>query len=93
MKWVKNTSGKEDATLSMLIVAFIFALLLGIVGAVESLSFGDINIAFRSFDVGWGATVLSPLLLTYFGRRKTDKDAELKEKEMKLKTSLPEQPE
>lgn len=70
--WIKNTSNKKDAALTLMILAFVFSLLLAIMGAIDSLTLGDYIISFREYNMGFATTVLIPLIGLYFGRRWTD---------------------
>lgn len=69
---LKNSAGKKDVAMTLMIVAFLFSLLLAIAGAFEDVSFGDSSLSFRAFDMGFATTVFAPLVALYFGRRYTD---------------------
>ena len=69
---VKNSSGKKDVALTLMLASFVFSLVLAIFGAVETLSLGDRSISFREYNMGFATTVLIPFIGLYFGRRWTD---------------------
>lgn len=70
--WIKNTDGKKDAMLTFSVLGFVFVLIkLLIAGA--SISFGDTSYSFGELDAGVVAGVLTPTLGAYVGRRYTDK--------------------
>lgn len=93
--WMKNTSGKADAALTLMVGAFILSCLLAVAGAVEEVNVGDTSIAFSDFNMGFTTTVLVPLIGLYFGRRWTDTQAGLYNQQALFtgKQELPEQPE
>lgn len=63
--WIKNTGGKKDAALTMMIVAFVFSLGLALLGAVETVNLGNKSFSFRPFDMGFATTVLVPLIALF----------------------------
>lgn len=69
---LKNSAGKKDVAMTLMIVAFLFSLLLAVLGAFESVNLGEKSFNFRAFDMGFATTVLVPLIGLYFGRRWTD---------------------
>lgn len=73
MKWIKNTDGKESASLTMVLIAF-FIVMLHMVASIFVNPFG---IAIAPFDASGSMMVLSPLLGLYFGRRHTDSKEKL----------------
>lgn len=68
----RNSAGKKDVAMTLMIVAFTFSLFLAALGAVENINLGDQSFNFRAFDMGFATTVLVPLIGLYFGRRWTD---------------------
>lgn len=85
---LKNSAGKKDVAMSLMIIAFFFALGLAGLGAIETASILGQSLAFRAFDMGFATTVLVPLIGLYFGRRWTDTQRGLYDA-----TTLPSQPE
>lgn len=69
---LRNSAGKKDVAMTLMIVAFMFSLLLAGLGAIENINLGNQSFNFRSFDMGFATTVLVPLVGLYFGRRWTD---------------------
>jgi hypothetical protein len=69
---MRNSSGKKDVAMTLMIIAFFFSLGLAAIGSIQSLSFAGYAFAFRAFDMGFATTVLVPLIGLYFGRRWTD---------------------
>lgn len=69
---LKNSAGKKDVAMTLMVVCFLFTLGLAGMGAIETASILGQVIAFRAFDMGFATTVLVPLIGLYFGRRWTD---------------------
>jgi hypothetical protein len=69
---VRNSSGKKDVALTLMLVSFTFSIALALFGAIETLDLGDRSISFREYNMGFATTVLVPLIGLYFGRRWTD---------------------
>lgn len=69
---MKNSSGKKDIALTLMVVAFIFSLGLAGLGSIENLDLGDRSVSFREYNMGFATTVLAPIVGLYFGRRWTD---------------------
>lgn len=98
---LKNTSGKRDVAMTLMILAFLFSLLLAGLGTLENVNLGERSFSFRAFDMGFATTVLVPLIGLYFGRRWTDTQHGLYDmqalhagkKEEKDEETPPEQPE
>lgn len=68
--WVKNTSGKPDAALTLLLIAFFLSCALTVVGAIQEIAIGNFVLTFNESNVGmFATTVLIPLIGLYFGRR------------------------
>lgn len=72
---VKNSNGKKDAALTLMLLAFVFTLAMTFLSAIHTVNIGDKNISFREFDMGFPTVVLIPLIGLYFGRRWTDVQA------------------
>jgi len=68
---LKNSAGKKDVSMTLMIISFIFCLGMAILGSFESVNLGERSFNFRAFDVGFASTVLIPMLALYFGRRYT----------------------
>jgi len=98
---LKNSAGKKDVAMTLMLIAFFFALLLAGMGAIETAAILGQTIAFRAFDMGFATTVLVPLIGLYFGRRWTDTQRGLYDQQalwakssyQKVSSELPEQPE
>jgi len=100
---LKNSGGKKDVALTLMVLAFASSLGLAGLGTIENLDIGDASIGFRSFDMGFATTVLIPMIGLYFGRRYTDTQrglydqqslwANRTEKKLLTEEKLPEQPE
>jgi purine-cytosine permease-like protein len=75
--WLKNTSGKADAALTLMVAAFVLSCFLAVAGAVSEVSVGDTSVTFNEFNMGFATVVLVPLIGLYFGRRWTDTQAGL----------------
>ena len=69
---IRNSRGKKDVALTLMLVSFVFSIALAVFGAVETLNVGDNSVSFREFNMGFATTVLVPLIGLYFGRRWTD---------------------
>ncbi len=92
--WMKNTSGKPDAALTLMVLAFLLSCFLAVVGALEEVNVGDTSIAFNDFNMGFATVVLIPLIGLYFGRRWTDTQAGVyKQQALYAPNELLEQPE
>jgi len=68
---LKNSAGKKDVSMTLMIISFVFCLGMAILGSFESINLGERSFSFRAFDVGFASTVLIPMLALYFGRRYT----------------------
>lgn len=96
---LRNSSGKKDVAMTLMIVSFVFSLILAGLGAVENINLGNRSFNFRAFDIGFATTVLIPLIGLYYGRRYTDTqrglydNQELFLRKRKDEKELPEQPE
>lgn len=77
-KWMlRNSSGKKDAALTLMVLAFVFTVFMAFLGVIHHISIGDKNIEFREFDIGFPTVVLIPLCTLYFSRKYTDVQAGL----------------
>lgn len=72
---MRNSAGKRDAALTLMVLAFLFSLGMAAVGVIEELAYDGSSITFRQFDMGFATTVLVPLIALYFGRRYTSGSA------------------
>lgn len=98
---LRNSAGKKDVAMTLMIVSFVFSLLLAGLGAIENINLGEQSFNFRAFDMGFATTVLVPLIGLYFGRRWTDTQRGLYDQQAlainarakKEEDELPEQPE
>ncbi len=70
--WMKNTSGKADAALTLMVLSFLLSCVLAIAGAFQEIRVGDTSVTFTEYNMGFATTVLVPLIGLYFGRRWTD---------------------
>jgi hypothetical protein len=68
--WIKNTRGEPSASLTFVSVAFAVI----VVHMILSMFVNPFGIAIVPFNASEAMMVLSPLLATYWGRRKTDVD-------------------
>lgn len=68
MKWFKNTSGEESASLTFAIIAFIVTTLSYLLSIFPKIG----NFETRPFDPGACAAYLTPILTLYFSRRFTE---------------------
>ena len=90
----RNSAGKKDVAMTLMIIAFFFALGLAGLGAIETASVLGQMFAFRAFDMGFATTVLVPLIGLYFGRRWTDTQRGLYDQQALFSgNGLPGQPE
>ena len=71
---LKNSAGKKDAIFTFAVVAFAIVTFRVVVGMVGTIAFGDKSFTFQEMDAGLVASYLTPILVTYYGRRKTEKE-------------------
>lgn len=70
--WIKNTSGKPDAVLTLTLIGFVIVMLKVLLNGA-SLSFNGAAYSLGTIDAAMIAAVLSPTLGAYVARRYTDK--------------------
>lgn len=70
--WMKNTSGKADAALTLMVASFMLSCVLAMAGAFGEIRVGNTSVSFNEYNMGFATTVLVPLIGLYFGRRWTD---------------------
>ena len=70
--WIKNTSGKPDAILTLTLLSFLLVTGAYLASVLGSLTIGALAMTFNSFDAAYATTITVPLLATYAGRRWTD---------------------
>lgn len=70
--WMKNTSGRPDAVLTMAFIGFL-VILFKIVLSNVSFTFGDLAFNCGSVDAAIVGALLTPTLGAYVARRLTDK--------------------
>lgn len=68
--WIKNTRGEPSASLTFVSVAFLVI----VAHMILSIFVNPFGLAIVPFNASEAMMVLSPLLATYWGRRKTDVD-------------------
>lgn len=85
--WIKNSAGKADAILTLLVLSFLITTGAYIISFIGTLDIGSFSFEFNPFDISYATAVVCPLTAAYVGRKWTDHQ----------KTSeydnLPEQPE
>lgn len=59
---LRNSNGKKDVAMTLMIVSFAFSLFLAGIGAIENINLGNRSFNFRAFDMGFATTVLIPLI-------------------------------
>lgn len=69
---IRNSGGKKDVALTLMLATWVICCALAIVGAIETISYDDKTIEFNEFDIGFASVVFVPLAGLYFGRRYTD---------------------
>lgn len=74
---LRNSGGKKDVALTLMVVTWALCCALAIVGAIKSVSYGDKTLEFNDFDMGFASVVFVPLAGLYFGRRYTDTHKDL----------------
>lgn len=62
---LKNSAGKKDVAMTLMIVSFLFCLLLAILGSFEAVQVGEKSFNFRAFDMGFATTVFAPLVALF----------------------------
>lgn len=70
---LRNSRGKKDVALTLMVAAFILTCILTLAGAVSVIQVGTLALEIRSLDMGFTSTVLVPLIMLYFGNRYSDK--------------------
>lgn len=94
MLWIKNTGGKKDAALTMLVISFFVSLALAVLGAIEEITFNGATLGFRALDPTFTTTIFGGLAALYFGRRWVDiQNGLYKTAAASKEDKLPEQPE
>jgi hypothetical protein len=73
--WMKNTSGKPDAALTLMVMSFLLVTSAYVASVVGTLSVGGVMFSFSAFDVTYATAITVPLMGLYFGRRWTDAKA------------------
>lgn len=76
--WLRNTKGKPDAALTMMVLAFLTVTASYVASVVGEIDIKSIHLVFEEFNVSYATTVLIPLMSLYFGRRWTDANAKNK---------------
>jgi hypothetical protein len=79
--WLRNTDGKKDASLTIMVAAFVITTFAYLTSLIETFAYGNFNISFNDFSVDYATTVLIPSMTLYFGRRFSAKK-QPKEKEL-----------
>lgn len=69
---LRNSGGKKDVALTMMIATWILCCSLAIIGAVKEVKVGEKEIEFNDFNMGFATVVFTPIVGLYFGRRYTD---------------------
>jgi len=69
MKLLKGNSGKPSYTTTMAMIAFGIACLAIVIGVIEKISVGGVELSFRMIDAGVIAAILTPVLGVYGWRR------------------------
>ncbi len=69
---LKNSGGKKDVALTMMMVTWLLCMGLAVAGAFGSVEIEGMKIVFQEFNMGFATTVLVPLIGLYFGRRYSD---------------------
>ena len=69
---LKNSGGKKDVALTMMIVTWLLCMVLAAAGAVGTVEVENVKVVFQEFNMGFATTVLVPLIGLYFGRRYSD---------------------
>ena len=72
MKWMKNTSGKPDAVLTMAFIGFLIVVIKVLMAGSTLVWNGD-TISFGEIDATTIGAILTPTLGAYVARRYTDK--------------------
>lgn len=70
--WVKNTAGKPDAVLTLMLLSFMIVTGAYLASILGSVTIGALAMTFNAFDVSYATAITVPLMATYFGRRWTD---------------------
>lgn len=72
MGWIYNTSGKQDAVLTLSVMGFV-VVMVKLLLAGTTVVLGDDRFTFGEIDASIIAAVLTPTLGAYVSRRYTDK--------------------
>jgi hypothetical protein len=87
--WIKNTAGQNSMSATFATIAFVVVTLAYIASIFEKI--GPLTI--RPFDAAACGVYLSPILMLYFGRRKSDGTLEVQSPTITASTtSSPSQP-
>lgn len=76
--WIKNSSGEQDATLTMAFIGFVIVLAKVLLSGVVVTLAGS-TVSFGSIDAAVVAAVLTPTLGAYVARKHSDNVATSKE--------------
>jgi hypothetical protein len=83
MKWIKNTSGREDAMLTFAFFAFLVVTINILLATFGNITYNSFEITFESMDAGAMTAYLAATFSAYVTRRWTDKKFEPKPLEEK----------
>lgn len=73
--WLKNTSGKADAILTLMVLSFLIVTGAYLASILGSVTIGGLAMTFNAFDVSYATAVMIPLMMTYAARRYTSANA------------------